>query len=244
MILKAIALLNQYANLVIALTSVLLVLVTAIYALLTWRMAKEMQLTRVADLRPYLIIDVVLIGRIFHLIIKNKGKPAAQLVRFNLDKNVETMWKNKLDEMPIFKSGITFFAPGKEFIITLGPDTLFLGKNSAEAKHPKVFTIAAEYEYFDRTKTTESSVINLEEYMHTRAYPNEIAKTIESIGGVIGKGLNSIAQSAEKLSKLEKRASVVSPTLLYIWRFSPRCARRGHSIRKPLGSGCDYPNRL
>jgi len=213
MILKAIALLNQYANLVMALTSVLLVLVTAIYALLTWRMAREMHLTRMADLRPYLIIDVVLIGRMFYLIIKNKGKTAAQMVKFNLDKNVETIWKKKLDEMPIFKSGITLFTPGKEFIITLGPDTLFLGRNSEEAKYPKVFAIAVEYIYFDRIKTTESSVINLEEYMHTRAYPNEVAKTIESIGGIIGKGLNSIAQSAEKLSKL---GVIASPTGLDI----------------------------
>jgi len=213
MILKTVALLNQYANLVMTLTSVLLVFVTAIYAFLTWRMAREMRLARIADLQPYLIIDVVRIGRIFYLIIKNKGKTPAEMVRFSLDKNVETMWKNKLDEMPIFKSGITSFSPGKEFIITLGPDTLFLGKNGEEAKYPKVFTIAVEYKYFNTTKTTASSVINLEEYMYTGAYPNEIAKTIENVGGVIGKSLDSIMQSAEKLSKLEE---IASPTGLDI----------------------------
>jgi DNA uptake protein ComE-like DNA-binding protein len=49
--------------------------------------------------------------------------------------------------------------------------------------------------------------------MYTRAYPNEIVKTLTKVGEVVEKGLNSIAHSAEKLSKLE---GITSPTGLDI----------------------------
>jgi competence ComEA-like helix-hairpin-helix protein len=109
--------------------------------------------------------------------------------------------------MPIFKSGITFFAPGKEFIITLGTDTLFLGKDADALKYPKTFGISVEYSYFDKTTVSESTQINLEEYMRTRAYPNELAKAVRDAGEVLGKSLSLIAKSAEKLSKLEELSS-------------------------------------
>lgn len=143
----------------------------------------------------------------FHLIIKNVGRTAARKVSFKIDKNMETMWKNKMHEMPLFKTGVAFFAPGKEFIIDLGPHWLFLGKNNDELKYPKSFAITVEYCYFDNIRATESSLINLEEYFQTRAYPNEVTKVIENAGAAIGAGLSSIAKSAEKLSKLEELSS-------------------------------------
>ena len=39
-------------------------------------------------------------------------------------------------------------------------------------------------------------------------------------------------------------ASVVSLTLLYIWRFWPRFAPLERSIQTPEGSDCDCPNSL
>jgi len=207
MILKALTMANQYSNLIIAVTSVLLFIVTAIYALFTRRMVREMQLARIDDLRPYIIIDTVLIGSMFHLIIKNAGRTAARKVSFKIDKNMETIWKNKMHEMPLFKAGIVFFAPGKEFVIDLGPHWLFLGKNNDESKYPKSFAITVEYCYFDNIKATESSLINLEEYFQTRPYPNEVTKAIENAGAAIGAGLSSIAKSSEKLSRLEELSS-------------------------------------
>src|SRR4030042_3713674 len=199
--------LNQFSNLIIAGASVLLFVVTAIYALFTRRMVKEMQLARIDDLRPYIVVDSILIGSMFYLTIKNAGKSAAQNVTFSIDRNVETRWKNKMQEMSLFKSGIAFFAPGKEFIIDLGPHWLFLGKDNDAAKYPRTFSIIVEYYYFKKIKARESSFINLEEYLQTRAYPNEIVKAIEVAGETIEKGLSSIENSAQKLSKLEELSS-------------------------------------
>jgi len=39
-------------------------------------------------------------------------------------------------------------------------------------------------------------------------------------------------------------ASVVRPTLLYIWRSSPKCAPPERSRRKSLDFGCDFPGSL
>lgn len=213
MILDAIAFLNQYSNLIMAIMSSLLVLITFAYVVFTWRMVKEMQITREADLRPYIIVDILLSGRMFNLIIKNNGKTAAQKVRFSIDKNVETVWKRKLNELLIFREGVSFFSPGKEFVISLGPDTLFFAKDAEVTKYPKDFAIITEYTYFDKIKATETTTINLEEYLYTRPYPSELVKSIENLGSAIRAGLNSIAKSTEKMSKIEE---ISSPTGLDI----------------------------
>lgn len=198
---------NNYSNFAVALFTLLLVLVTIVYAVFTRQMVKEMQVTRQADLRPYLIIDSIVIGQMFYLVIKNNGKTAAEKVGFKFDKSVENIWKKKIEELPLFKEGITFFPPGKEFVVTLGPTHLFLSNKKEEIKYPLNFTIIVEYSYFDKIKTTESTVINLGEYMDTRSYPNEMVKSLETLDGTLRKGLDSIAKSAEKLSKIEAIAS-------------------------------------
>ena len=199
--------LNNYSNFAVAFLTLLLVLVTIAYAVFTRQMVKEMQVTRQADLRPYLIIDTIIIGQMFYLVIKNNGKTAAERVGFKFDRSIENMWKKKIEELPLFKEGITFFPPGKEFVVTLGPTYLFLSNKKEEIKYPSNFTIIVKYSYFDKIKTTESTTINLEEYMDTRSYPNEIIKSLETLDGTLRKGLESIAKSAEKLSKIEAIAS-------------------------------------
>ena len=74
--------LNNYSNFAVAFLTLLLVLVTIAYAVFTRQMVKEMQVTRQADLRPYLIIDTIIIGQMFYLVIKNNGKTAAERVGF------------------------------------------------------------------------------------------------------------------------------------------------------------------
>lgn len=198
---------NNYSNFAVAFFTLLLVLVTIVYAVFTRQMVKEMQVTRQADLRPYLIIDTIIIGQMFYLVIKNNGKTTAEKVNFKFDRSIENMWKKKIEELPLFKEGIAFFPPGKEFVVTLGPTYLFLSNKKEEIKYPSNFTIIVKYSYFDKIKTTESTAINLEEYMDTRSYPNEIIKSLETLDGTLRKGLESIAKSAEKLSKIEAIAS-------------------------------------
>jgi len=200
--------LNQYSNSIMAVMSTLLVVITLLYVVFTWRMVKEMQITREADLRPYIIIDILLVDRIFYLLIKNVGKTVARSVRFNIDKRLENMWKNKIDEMPLFKEGVAFFPPGREYVVTLGPTWAFLSKKE-EIKYPLIFTIVVTYNYFDDIKTVEPTTINLEEYMNTGPYPDGLVKSIVNIGASISAGLNSIAKNTEKLSKIEE---ISSPT--------------------------------
>ncbi len=200
--------LNQYSNLIMAVMSTLLVVITLLYVVFTWRMVKEMQITREADLRPYIIIDILFVDQIFYLIIKNVGKTVAKSVSFTIDKRLENMWKNKVDEMPLFKEGVAFFPPGREFVVTLGPTWAFLSKKE-EIKYPSVFTIVAKYNYFDNIKTVEPTTINLEEYMNTSPNPDGLVKSIVNIGASISAGLNSIAKNTEKLSNIE---DISSPT--------------------------------
>jgi DNA-directed RNA polymerase subunit F len=171
-------------------------------------MVKEMQITREADMRPYIIIDILLVDQIFYLLIKNVGKTVARSVSFNIDKRLENIWKNKVDEMPLFKEGVAFFPPGREFVVTLGPTWSFLSKKE-EIKYPLVFTIVVTYNYFDKIKAVEPTTINLEEYMNTRSFPDSLVKSIVSVGASISAELKSIAKNTEKLSNIEE---ISSPT--------------------------------
>ncbi len=78
---------------------------------------------------------------------------------------------------------------------------------------------------------------------------SEARYTTDRVAPQVGQGIPVIVLKKQDGAKestgiIRTITSVVSLTLLYIWRFSPRCAQRGHSIRKPLGSDCDYPNTL
>lgn len=205
--------LNQYANLLIALLTGILVFTTIAYAYFTWRIVKETQLNREADLRPYLIISTVAIGQMFYLIIKNTGKTAARKVSFKFDKSVENIWKKKIDELPLFQDGIAFFPPCKEYVVVLGQSGLFLGEKRDNIKHPSTFTIFVEYLYLNKKQTCEETIINLEEYMHTTPQPNEIVKSIEKLNENLTKGLDQLTKSAEKMAKIE---ALVSPSGLDI----------------------------
>ena len=169
--------LNQYSNALMAIMSTLLVIITLLYVAFTWRMVKEMQITREADLRPYIIIDILLADQKFHLLVKNIGKTVAESVTFNIDKNIENMWKNTIGEMPLFKEGVAFFPPGREFVVTLGPTWLFLNKKE-EIKYPLIFTIVVKYKYFGNISKSEPTTINLDEYMNTMSFPDSFAKSV------------------------------------------------------------------
>lgn len=199
--------LDQHANLLVVGVTVILVCVTIAYAYFTWCIVKEMQMTREGDLRPYIVTSTIVSGQMFYLVIKNNGKTAAQKVRFKFDKSVENIWRKKIDELPLFKDGVTFFPPGKEFVITLGQAGLFLSEKRDEIKYPSTFTISVEYSYFGGKQVCETTVINLEEYMHTNLQPNEIVKSIERLDESLKRSLDSIAMSTEKLSKIESIAS-------------------------------------
>lgn len=199
----------EFTNIIMAVMATVVAVVTIAYAMYTKRIVKEMQATREAEFRPYLIIDVVCTPElVFDLVIKNNGKTAAQKVSFKIDKDIEGRWRNRVNEMPLFKEGIAFFPPGKEFVVAIGPSWRFLGKEKDTTKHPLSFAISCKYSYFGGLKTVEESmIINLEEYMNTSFHSNEIAKSIKKLGENVEKHLNEISKSAEKLSKIEAIAS-------------------------------------
>lgn len=74
-----IEILDQHANLLIALVTVILVCVTIAYAYFTWRIVKEMQITREADVRPYIVVSTIVSGQMFYLLIKNNLRTTAKL---------------------------------------------------------------------------------------------------------------------------------------------------------------------
>lgn len=208
-----IKILNEYSNLLVAISTIVLAIITAFYVVYTKRMLKEMIKAREDDKRPYLVVDVFATDRVFHLAVQNIGKTSAQNVLFTFDKTVEVRWK-KLNDLPLFKDELDEFLPDKEFVFMLGADHLFLSDAKDETKYPSVFTISVAYTYFDGSrKDRQNFKINLEKYRHTKQRPNELVKMQSELGEKITKTMESLAASLEKLSKVE---AITSPSGLDI----------------------------
>ena len=196
--------LNQYSNLIVAGTTAILVVVTICYAVFTRRLVKEMIKTREADLRPYIIVDTIRREQRFYLLVRNAGRTPAEKVYFTFDETIENVRKKKIDEIPLFKNGIEILLPGKEYVIHLGPLQLFLNKDADKVKFPASFSINVEYSYFQGIrKEKQTFTINLEEYIHTEYFPNELVRTIESLSSSINNQLKLLADNMEHLTKLE-----------------------------------------
>jgi hypothetical protein len=104
-------LLNQYSNLI-------LVAVTAIYVILTWRMVKDMRQAREAEIEPHLVASLFVFPILnVKLRIQNAGRgPALDIkAEFWLEPAVGTTTSTWLHPVLLSNSFEEFFLPGREF---------------------------------------------------------------------------------------------------------------------------------
>ncbi len=113
-----------------------LVLVTAVYAVSTseqakanTKMAQEMELTRKMQNKPSIIAyfdnpQSILLD----LVIKNIGYGIAKDVKLKIDPPLYDHNKRDIAELSLFKQGISFFPPNREFRQIIGVSTLFFGE--------------------------------------------------------------------------------------------------------------------
>lgn len=98
-----------------ALLSVLLVLITGVYVLLTWRLVAESRELRRAQASPEIAISLRPYegGINFTLLrIENLGGGPALRVRLQTDWQYEEGNRSRLSEVGLFKNGIGYFPPG------------------------------------------------------------------------------------------------------------------------------------
>lgn len=129
---------------------VTLVLVTSRYAFsaheqaeASKRMAEEMKLTREMQTMPSITAYFdnprsTLLG----LVVKNIGYGAAKDVKLKIDPPLRDHKERDIAELSLFKRGIDFFPPGREFRQIVGVTTSFFGEGS---QHPLEYNLTVQY---------------------------------------------------------------------------------------------------
>ncbi len=198
--------LNANAGAVQAITTFVLVVITAGYTLLTHRLARSSEEAVSAakqqfeaTSRPYITIKPFGASeddaRVLFLSVANTGQSAAEDVELRLDQsfhvNGEADAKWDLAHAYLFTQSIPYFPPGQKFVFLLGDHrTLFeLNGNRKEGPTPRVFTVTAIYSYLGRiiTGPGERTTVNLAQYELSLPPRDPVVRELKGIREVLSK---------------------------------------------------------
>jgi hypothetical protein len=187
----------------IEILTALLVVITGIYAWLTFRILKaneriveKMHDQQEAMYRPYVSISPVVYPEnpIAFLKIQNTGLTAANNLRLTLDKDFFQFGDKKEDRNlkthSAFKDQINSLVPGAEIYFYLAQSFVIFGEKGGEGLTPPVFSITAEYEYLGK-KVSEKNVIDLCPYLGAANPHDPLVRQLKNIKEAIEKKNNS-----------------------------------------------------
>nr|QEO74137.1 hypothetical protein [uncultured bacterium] len=177
----------------IELLTAALVVITAVYAWVTFRMMRTSERTlqamrdqSEASLRPYVTVSAFTVPNnfLFFLRISNTGRTAAQNVRLELDRDFYQYGGEaggvNLRSAVAFREPIQQLPPGAEIVFGLAEGVVILGERNDPAVTPPVFAISATYSYSDRT-VSERTVIDLRPYSAGMNAPDPIATELKKL---------------------------------------------------------------
>ena len=148
--------------------SFLTLIVTGIYAYLTYRIVQASKEQSESVFRPYITITHRLSTQtLIKLYIRNTGKTNACNLRLQIDRDFRQL-DSKREEDNIannfaFNNVIETFPPGSELKFSLMSTIALHAESYAQ---PFIFTITATYSYVDKT-VTEKTTIDLRPYKGT-----------------------------------------------------------------------------
>jgi hypothetical protein len=154
----------------IELLTTALVVITAVYAWLTYRIARSNErssaiMARQTDLlvRPYVEVGVFVPPKIplFYLRIRNSGRSAARNLRLHLDRDFFQYGeanKNNLAKLTAFNEPIASFGPGAEMIFALAQGFVIFGEKADPKLTPQEFNVSATYDYEGGTASETSTM--------------------------------------------------------------------------------------
>lgn len=167
----------------------ILVVVTGIYAYLTYRMSKmserSVQLMNEqmeAMSRPYLIIQPMIRPHTTFLYLKiyNSGKTSAINVKLELDKDFYQFDEpgRNLKNTSVFSQEFDSFAPNQELLFALGQGWLIFGESKNSL--PLQFSVTATYNYMNK-RVVEKNFIDLRPFLQSEGEKNPIVEELEKM---------------------------------------------------------------
>ena len=169
-----------------------LVVITAVYAYLTNRMARASEATvslmkeQIDSIsRPYVIISMVKRPNnpFIHLCIENKGHTPAENLTLTLGseidriKNLEGM--KKMSNSYLFTKTTASFSPQSPVFFLLGFGSTLHGND--EKKYPQeIFTVTAKYSFAGRM-VSETTTVDVNQYNSTMLETDPVADVLNEI---------------------------------------------------------------
>lgn len=179
-----------------------LVLVTASYAISTYRLVKaneemaEHMRAQMEDLNRPLITATILTepdNPILYLLIANRGRTSAKNLKLRLTKSFQQFGKsgtsNDISKFPAFINEIASFPPGSELVFGLAQGFVIFAEEKEQEGLPWQFTVIAEYNFGAREFSEEHS-IDLNGYRNAAIPQDPIVRK-----------LKDISRNLEKLAK-------------------------------------------
>lgn len=105
----------SFAQIAAAIGTLALAILTFAYVLFTRSMVKELRETRLAQERPYVIVDADYEDLpVINIVVRNIGNGPAKDITFDFSTELEESQGRNLSELAYFREGIKFLAPGSE----------------------------------------------------------------------------------------------------------------------------------
>lgn len=187
------------------LLTALLVVVTAFYAWVTYRILRAnervveaMREQSEAAYRPYVTVSVFVEpdNPIFYLRISNTGRTSAEHLRLSLDQSFfqfgERSEDRNIANLAAFNETIDALGPGSSLTINLAQGFVVFGKTANPTTCPLRFTVTAKYA-FGTKQVEERHAIDLRPYRGAAIPQEAIVRKLEAINDTLGK----LAQSKE-----------------------------------------------
>lgn len=177
-----------------------LVVITGIYAYLTYRMAKSseasveaMREQAEAFLRPYITVAPFVRPHtpFLYLRVKNTGQIGAQSLRLTLDRDFYQFGEKQkpdknLRELSAFSTPIDSFPAGTELIFALGQGWVLFGESADPEVSPVQFCITAAYEFLGK-RVEEHTRIDLRPFIGSEGERDPFVEELERIRKIMEK---------------------------------------------------------
>lgn len=185
-----------------------LVVVTIVYAVLTYRILKAnrasvqaMQDQSETLSRPYVAVGIALEADnpIFYLTIENTGQTTAQDVELSIDKPFYKFGEKREDHnvaaLNVFNRPISAFPPRSKIVIALAQGFVIFGHPEDNDVCPHTFCVTARYTFGTR-RVEERTAIDLSAWLHTDVHQNALVRKM----GDVTKALDRIEKAIATLS--------------------------------------------
>lgn len=192
----------------------LLVIITAFYAWVTYRMLKAnecvvdaMRAQSEAAYRPYVSVTPFLEpdNPIFYLRITNLGKTAAMDLRLTIDrpffKYGERSAHSDLASFSAFNQAIDSLPPDSEIVFGLAQSFVVFAPDADPTICPATFTVTASYKFGEKS-VDERHIIDLRPYLNADVPQDPFIRKLKAIDDSIGKLVGTIKSVSESYRTL------------------------------------------